>query len=330
IVERQAEVDQLELKLAALASDVSNEEDALAAKSSSLTAEIDSLEATLSEKQDAIATAETELSRLEGEIATAQELLLTKEGEVEEQQVLLNAQTTELQTAEASLAAIKADQADVEAETVELKSAIDRQQAALDDLDILKGKLDETGEALARQTALLSERQSELAAADTQLDEIRQAAASDPSAGQSLPTIPIAELSKDSLAVLPIDPLYVPFPIQTPKGVRLTQIHFDFASADLTPGGLRKAKEAAAWIKAQDVEKVRLVGFTDSIGTKANNKALAERRARSLLQILEDEGVDGSRIEIVANGEEGVQELVPDQTAEPLNRCVGIFISTQG
>lgn len=329
IVEKQAEVDELEQQLAGLASDVSNEEDALAAKSSSLTAEIGSLEAALSEKEDAIAAAETELSRLEGEIATAQELLLVKEGDVEESQTLLNARATEIESVEASLAALKADQVEVEAETVELKSAIDRQKAALDDLDALKGKLDETGKALTRQTALLTERQSEIAAADTQLEEIRQASASDPSAGQSLPTIPIAELSKDSLAVLPIDPLYVPFPVQTPKGVRLAQIHFDFASADLTPGGLRKAKEAATWIKAQDVEKIRLVGFTDSIGTKQNNKALAERRARSLLKLLEDEGVDGSRIEIVASGEDGVQELVPDQTAEPLNRCVGIFISTE-
>ena len=317
IAEAEAELSRLEGEIAAAQEELLAKEKEIAATQEQLLA-----------KEGEIATAQKLLLVKEGEIATAQELLLVKEGEVEEKHTLLTAQTTEIESAEASLAALKDDQAEVEAETEELRSAIDRQQAALDDLDVLKGKLDETGEALARQTALLAERQGELAAADTELNEIRQASASDPNVDQSLPTIPIAELSKDSLAVLPIDPLYNPFPIQTPKGIRLTQIHFDLASAELTPGGLRKAKEAAAWIKERNVEKIQLVGFTDSIGTKENNKALADRRARSLLKLLEAEGVDGSRIEIIANGEDGVQELIPDHTAEPLNRCVGIFIST--
>jgi len=328
IGERQAEADQLEEKLAALTSDVSKEGEKLAAQSSSLTAEIDSLQASLSEKEDAIAAAETELARLEEEIATAQELLIAKEGEAEEKRVFLSQQNSEIQEAEASLAAVKATQTDAEAETLALKNAIDRQQGALDDLASLKGELDDTQGKLARQTALLSKRQGEIMAADTRLEEIRQASTSESSGSQSLPSIPIAELSEDTLAILPIDPLYVPFPVQTPKGVRLAQVHFDFASHELTPGGSRKAKEAAAWIKKQDVEKIRLVGFTDSIGTKANNKALAERRAHALLKLLEEEGVDRSRVEIVASGEDDVQEMIPDQTAEPLNRCVGIFVST--
>jgi outer membrane protein OmpA-like peptidoglycan-associated protein len=98
----------------------------------------------------------------------------------------------------------------------------------------------------------------------------------------------------------------------------------------LTPGALRKAEEAAAWIKSQDVEKIRLVGFTDTIGTKANNRSLAKRRATSLLRVFEAQGVDLERIEIIANGEVGAREVTADHTAEPLNRCVGVFIGAGG
>ncbi len=51
------------------------------------------------------------------------------------------------------------------------------------------------------------------------------------------------------LPELPIDPVQHPFPVQTQNGVRLALVHFDMGSAELSPGGLRRAKEAAAWIK---------------------------------------------------------------------------------
>ncbi len=337
IVEKQADVSEQEQKLASLAESVGQEEQRLAAQqeetaaanaelaklltaqeesaaaNSGLSAEIDSLQAVLSEKEDAIAYAESELERLEGEI--------------EARRSILSARDVDIQGAEASLAAIKADHAVAEAETIELKTTINRQQAAVDDLAALKGELEATRLELARETTVLDETRKELAAADTRLQGIRRASTTRSSSAQSLPQIPIVDLEEGKLAVLPIDPMQTPMPVKTANGIRLTLVHFDLGSAELTPGGMRRAKEAAAWIRQQNPnEKIRLIGATDTIGTREDNLVLAKRRAQSLLDFFAGEGIDPERIELISMGEAGGSETIADQTAEPLNRCVGVFI----
>ncbi|MGI9500618.1 MAG: OmpA family protein [Geminicoccaceae bacterium] len=347
IDEKRNEIGQQEQKLAELSDSFGNEEQRLAsqrqeidavkaeladlaaareeseAESSSLIAEIDGLEASLSEKEDAIAYAKTELERLEVEIASAEQQLAERQAEIVDRQSLLSARDIEIQGVEASLAALKADRDMAEAKTVELKTTINHQEAALQDFAALKSKLDATKAALAVQTALLDEKQGEVTEADARLADVQKDLAN---AGRSLPQIPIAALSHDNLAVLPIDPMQHPFPVQTKNGVRLALVHFDLGSAELTPGGLRRAKEAAAWIKEQGVEKIRLVGTTDTIGTKQNNMVLARRRAQALFDAFAAEGIDPDRIELISVGEAGGGEAIDDHTAEPLNRCVSVLI----
>lgn len=315
LTERQEDVEATKVELSDLTS--ANEERAL--EGSNLSVELGSLEASLSEKEDAIAFAETKLATLQDDIANAEHQLSKKTSK-------LNAQDVELKGVEASLAALKADRAMTEAETVEIKTAMSRQQDALADLSALKGEIDETKTELALQTELLDEKLDEVAAVDTRLQTIRKASTTT-DGERSLPRIPIADLSEDTVAILPIDPMQTPMPVQTDNGLRLSLIHFDLGSADLTPGGLRRAMEAAAWIKQQAAdEKIRLIGSTDTIGTRADNLVLAKRRARSLLKVFADQGIDPARIELISKGETGGSEEIADQTAEPMNRCVGVFI----
>jgi outer membrane protein OmpA-like peptidoglycan-associated protein len=327
ISEKQAQIDQKEQQLANLSNSlIEAEERAEAAKaeltelaavredgtaeSSSLSAEIDSLEATLSEKEDAIAYAETELTRIQGKIDSAEQ-------QFQEKQSLLSAQGAEMQGVEASLAALKADQAMVEAQQGELEKAMSQQEQALQDLANVKNEL-------AEQEAMLKARRDEVAKAEAQLASVQKGQASH---NRSLPTIPIADLGDGKTAILPIDPMQTPIPVQTKNGLRLTVVHFDLGSAQLTPGAMKRAKDAAAWIKTQaDGEKIRLIGATDTIGTREDNQVLAKRRAQSLLSVFESEGIDPERIELISMGEAGGSETIDDQTAEPLNRCVGVFI----
>ncbi len=327
IVEKLAEVDQKEQQLAALSDNIGQTEKDVelatpeiaalaalpedsAAESSGLSAEFDSLEEALLEKEDAITEAETELARIKGEIEGAEQQL-------QEKQSLLSVQGAEMQGVEATLAALKADQAMVEAQRGELEKAMSQQEQVLQDLANVKKEL-------ADQEALLKARRDEVAEAEIQL---ASAQSGQVSSSRSLPTIPIAELGTGKTAILPIDPMQTPFPVQTENGIRLTVVHFDLGSAQLTPGAMKRAKEAAAWIKTQaSGEKIRLIGATDTIGTRQNNKALAQRRAQSLLSVFESEGIDPGRIELISMGEAGGSEVIDDQTAEPLNRCVGVFI----
>ncbi|MGI9491831.1 MAG: OmpA family protein [Geminicoccaceae bacterium] len=297
---------------------------------SSLTAELELQQADLSNREDAIVYADARLTKLRDEVAMAEERVADVEQLLGQQLNELDVRQQEVRAVEAAISALKQDRAATARETVKLRSTVSDQEAVLRDLEMAKSDLTKTKVELDYQRRLLSERQEQIQMAEERLTQLQQAVREGTAGNQTFARMPIAAISSDSLAVLPVDPVYQPFPVQTPMGIRLTEVHFDMGSAELTPGGLRKAKEAAAWIRDQDVEKIRLLGFTDSIGTRANNQSLAKRRAESLLSVFEEQGVDPSRIEIIARGEVGAREVTEDQTAEPLNRCVGVFIGAEG
>ncbi len=324
--ERQADIEEAEGQLA----DLEKAQAEAEASISSLTAELDQQESALGSKEDAVAFSATRLAALKDEIAMTEQRVAEKETMLGKKVIELRDRQQDVKAVEATLSALKEERAVKATETVELRNAIIDQESVLRDLEAAKSDLEKTKVELGYQEKILNERQEQIAIADDRLDQLHQAVKDGSKLDQTFAGIPIAALSTDNLAVLPIDPMYEPFPIQTPIGIRLTQVHFDMGSAQLTPGGLRRAKEAAEWIKAQDVEKIRLVGFTDSIGTKANNLTLAKRRADALLGVFEEQGVDPNRIEIIAKGEVGAREVTEDQTAEPLNRCVGVFIGADG
>ena len=335
IVDEQAKLDNLQAQIVEAEQELASLEAAIAeaeAESSGLTAEIDALEAGLSDKQDALAYVGSDLERLNAELETSRRRLEASEASLKERQDQLEARQNEVKTVEASLASLKAHQPAVEKAAAELKATVSDREAALGELEAIKGELEATRTELNYQNTILNERQEQIALADKRLDQVQLAIrkGDESSDAEASGGLPIPAVNLDDFTALSIDPLHEPFPIQTPAGIRLTQIHFDLGSAELTPGGLRKAKEAANWIKAQNVEKVRLIGFTDTIGTKENNKRLAARRADSLLELFATEGIDPSKVEIIANGEEGAREVIPDQTSEPLNRCVGIFVGASG
>jgi outer membrane protein OmpA-like peptidoglycan-associated protein len=110
-----------------------------------------------------------------------------------------------------------------------------------------------------------------------------------------------------------------------PTEVMLNEIHFDPGSAALTPGGERKALEAAEKIKALGARNVRVAGYTDTKGLAAHNMHLSLQRAKSIANLLESVGVSARIIEVEGNGEDGAPEPTADQVSEPLNRCAGIF-----
>ena len=326
IGERENEIEAAKSRLAELKAAEADTEAGI----DSLTAELEQHQSDLSHREDAIVYADDRLTKLKEEVAVAEERIAEVERLLDEKLNELDDRQQEVKAVEATLLALKQDRADTAAETVKLQTTVGEQEAVLRDLEMAKDDLEKTRIELGYQRKLLGDRQEQIKMAEDRLTQLQKVARKETAGDQTLPRIPIAAISSDNLAVLPIDPTHQPFPVQTPMGIRLTEVHFDMGSAELTPGGLRKAKEAAAWIKDQDVQKVRLLGFTDSIGTKANNRSLAKRRAESLLSVFEEQGVDPDKIEIIARGEEGAREVTEDQTAEPLNRCVGVFIGAEG
>lgn len=121
-------------------------------------------------------------------------------------------------------------------------------------------------------------------------------------------------------------PLLGGAPGLAPDEFQVGEVHFNPGSADLTPGGQRKTREAAERIKAMEIAEVRVVGYTDTMGEAAFNQHLSLERAGSIADLLASVGVSREMITIDGSGEEGIPEPTPDQISEPLNRCAGIYV----
>ena len=91
-----------------------------------------------------------------------------------------------------------------------------------------------------------------------------------------------------------------------PKGYQplLTQarIHFDFNKATIKREYMPYLNVIAKYLKAHPKLKVKIVGYTDNIGSEKYNQKLALKRAKAVKNALVKFGISPSRIEIIGKG----------------------------
>ena len=113
-----------------------------------------------------------------------------------------------------------------------------------------------------------------------------------------------------------------------PANGMIAEVHFEVNSAQLTPGALKRARDAAEKLQNMEFSKIRIAGHTDTTGSSSLNSALSNERAEAVAAIFVNAGLSRQAIEIVGFGE--TLAMLPISTAdgvsEPLNRCVGIFV----
>jgi outer membrane protein OmpA-like peptidoglycan-associated protein len=80
-------------------------------------------------------------------------------------------------------------------------------------------------------------------------------------------------------------------------------ILFDFDSAAIRPDARRSLLEAREVIESYAGRPVRVEGHTDSVASEVYNQKLSERRARSVADWLEAQGVSPGRLEVKGWGE---------------------------
>jgi len=111
-------------------------------------------------------------------------------------------------------------------------------------------------------------------------------------------------------------------PAIAPENLEFT-VYFDFDKSDIRPDAGRALKQASALAKSFDAPvKLNISGHTDTMGTSQYNKKLAEKRVKSVLNYLVDQGLEPIDIQAFAAGESQLAVPTPDQTREPLNRRV--------
>ncbi len=76
----------------------------------------------------------------------------------------------------------------------------------------------------------------------------------------------------------------------------LGTVHFDTNKATLTPEGQATLNQAAAAMKGNPNVHLRMEGFTDSTGTDPHNDNLSNQRAKTVVDYLNAQGIERSRL----------------------------------
>ena len=83
----------------------------------------------------------------------------------------------------------------------------------------------------------------------------------------------------------------------------LGEVLFAFDSAKLTPAAQMSLEKVVGKLKAADVTTIKVAGHTDSVGSDAYNQKLSQRRARSVVNYLVDQGVPAAKLSAEGFGE---------------------------
>lgn len=102
------------------------------------------------------------------------------------------------------------------------------------------------------------------------------------------------------------------------------RVFFDFDSSDIRPEARKLLKKHAEYLKAHPGIEVLLEGHADERGSREYNLGLGERRAKSVRQLLEVNGVAARRLEVISYGEERPLREGDTEEAYAKNRRVRI------
>ncbi|POA78808.1 OmpA family protein [Pseudomonas sp. DP16D-R1] len=102
---------------------------------------------------------------------------------------------------------------------------------------------------------------------------------------------------------------------------------FAFNQSELTPTAKSQLDSIMGKLEDADVVSIKVVGFTDSVGSDANNQALSQRRASSVAEYLLSQGVAPNKITSEGKGES--QPVADNETDEgrAKNRRVELHIN---
>ena len=118
---------------------------------------------------------------------------------------------------------------------------------------------------------------------------------------------------------------------QTERGWVLTldNVLFETDRTDLAPGADATLDRLAEFLASNAGHRIVIEGHTDSRGDASYNRDLSRERANAVRDALVQRGVDGSRIEIRALGEEFPVATNETTAGRQLNRRVEIVLSDE-
>lgn len=95
--------------------------------------------------------------------------------------------------------------------------------------------------------------------------------------------------------------------------------------AGIKPGGMEQMTLLAKKIedRGDAVSHVRVIGYTDRLGSDDYNQKLSDKRADTVMQVLKEKGVAADRIEAKGLGESNPVKSCDEQSRSSLITCLG-------
>ena len=128
----------------------------------------------------------------------------------------------------------------------------------------------------------------------------------------------------------PVVPVPTPTPTPPPEVCSNRQpglIFFDFDVDVPKEDAVQTIQFVAANAEACGWRSFNVVGHTDRAGSDQYNNDLSARRARSVANLMDSLGIDGSRIRVSSEGESKPRVPTEDGVRNPQNRRVEITVS---
>lgn len=117
--------------------------------------------------------------------------------------------------------------------------------------------------------------------------------------------------------------------VQTEEGWSLglpERLLFDFNDADISSQKQAELTKLAEQLNKYKLNKVRIVGHTDSVGNPEYNLKLSEKRAQSVAQVFEANHFQPNNIQIVGKGSTQPINQADTEEARAENRRVAVII----
>lgn len=148
----------------------------------------------------------------------------------------------------------------------------------------------------------------------TVLDQPRQRALLDGSG--AAPAISDAQADADFAAARAAQP---PLPLRF-------ILYFETGTTKLTAESERQLSEVVERVRERSGVDLSIIGHTDSVGQQVFNERLGLQRAQIVATLLNARGLAATGMNVLSAGERDPLIKVPDETAEPRNRRVEVYV----
>ena len=111
-----------------------------------------------------------------------------------------------------------------------------------------------------------------------------------------------------------------------PPPAKSFTLYFNEGTTELAPQSAGVLEQIRAEVAGRPGAEVQVTGFTDTVGSNADNDVLSRKRAEEIVGWLTTNGFDRRMMSAVGRGERELKEQTADNVASAVNRRVEVLV----